>query len=242
MNKIIRKNTRNSIKKPEVVGTIADAMEDEILEIERDDSTYEEVLESFSANDSINMGKPKNSVTEFEAVAPTGMEIDWDNFRKISELEEKTCTIIDVSTVTTKFGQKTVFKLELDGEEFFMYGPAGLSNVPYYWNKGEVKTITPYKTQSKKNNTYWSYHEKPERKSDIVSLKDLKGKKILVHGWEKKNTKYGEKYLAYFRFSMEEETLQKTFFPITYTDLLNKIADSCTPEYIEETGVAINIR
>lgn len=180
---------------------------------------------------------------EFDAIAPSSMEIDWDNFKKIAELENVTSTILDVKAITTKFGNKLVLKLT-DGEnEFFMYGPSGLSNIPYYFAKGVVKTVTPYKTVSKKSgSTYWTYKEKPEKKSDIVSIKDLKGKSILVHAWEKKNTKFGEKYLAYFRYTMEEEKLQKTFFPSSYKDLLDKISSKVDPEYIKDSGVKINIK
>jgi hypothetical protein len=236
---------KRQFKRPENIKTLGEAMDKNYVDPSemRDDTIEEEAY----TEDTIVENGPEFATNpedlEFDAIAPSSMEIDWDNFKKISELENVTSTILDVKAITTKFGNKLVLKLTDGTNEFFMYGPSGLSNIPYYFAKGEVTTVTPYKTVSKKSgSTYWTYKEKPVKKSDIVSIKDLKGKSILVHAWEKKNTKFGEKYLAYFRYSMEEEKLQKTFFPISYANLLDKITSKVSPEYIKENGVKINIK
>jgi len=115
------------------------------------------------------------------------VEVDFEKRIKIEEIAGQEVTVVEIGSMTTKFGRKNF--AVLDDDRWF-YINTTLDHL--------VDLETPFnviitKTTSESGTEYWTSNKKTRKTFNTVHITDLIGERILVYSMRLVNTKFGER-------------------------------------------------
>lgn len=206
---------------------------------------YEDVLADEFETIKKSFKKPA-SKKALSVDVPKGMEIDFDKLVKPSDYINITLTILEVSKISTSYGEKTVIKVEEPGnssEVMFMYCTDSMTDVYDRFLDGKITTVTPLrKASNQSKNSYVTYKEKFDRDEDetpFTNLEVISGKNVIIHEYKLIDTKYGKKYLCegydpsgdYIKFLVSD----------SWSRLFREAERKYSVENIKECGLEVTI-
>ena len=115
------------------------------------------------------------------------VEIDFEKRIKIEEIAGQEVTIVEIGSMTTKFGRKNF--AVLDDDRWFYIN----TTLDHLVDLETPFNVTITKTTSESGTEYWTSDKKPKKSYNSVHITDLVGEHILVYSMRLVNTKFGER-------------------------------------------------